>query len=255
MDTRTQRSPLGSPVNAPNGPSTARGRAVHGILAAGQDRSGGWSPPSALGNADSGKSCNPSDMNRWGVVALAYALLGTMAVALAIFWRHTSPWVHPAPWLSLADRPSREGFSLVLGVALGGLVVFATRLLVGRVEFARRLHSELRPLARSMSSSDICLLAIFSALGEELLFRGLLQPWLGLLAQAAIFGGLHQVGGPSRWVWMSWSVPSLRMPWSMESTCSFSSATIRGRLSVEWVVCSGSRASPASAYHRGLAFF
>ena len=189
---------------AANGPSTASRRAFRGGLPR-QDRACGFSPLRPLGNAERGKSCNPWDMNRWGVVALAYALLGTMAVALAFFWRHTSPWVHPAPWLSLADGAPREGFSLVLGVALGGLVVVATRLLVGRVEFARRLHSELRPLARSMSSTDICLLAIFSALGEELLFRGLLQPWLGLFAQAAIFGGLHQVGGPSRWVWMSWA--------------------------------------------------
>jgi membrane protease YdiL (CAAX protease family) len=56
-----------------------------------------------------------------------------------------------------------------------------------------------------MSAATVVYLAATSALGEELLFRGLLEPWVGLLPQAIVFGFLHQVGGPSRWVWMGWA--------------------------------------------------
>lgn len=86
---------------------------------------------------------------------------------------------------------------------MAGLVVVATRVLVGRVPFVTRFHSELRPLTHMMSNGGIVALAASSALGEELLFRGLLQPWIGLILQALIFGSLHQIRGPSRWVWLA----------------------------------------------------
>ena len=84
-------------------------------------------------------------------------------------------------------------------------MVVSTRVMVQRFEWARRLHRELRPFARSMSLTGIVVLALLSAFGEELLFRGLLQPWLGLVPQALLFGFLHQVRGPSRWVWAAWA--------------------------------------------------
>jgi hypothetical protein len=56
-----------------------------------------------------------------------------------------------------------------------------------------------------LSLGDIAALALLSAIGEELLFRGLLQPLVGLLAQAVIFGLVHQIPGRSRWVWALWA--------------------------------------------------
>ena len=56
-----------------------------------------------------------------------------------------------------------------------------------------------------MSTSSIGLVAVLSSLGEELLFRGLLQPGVGLVAQALLFGAAHQMPGPSRWVWVAWA--------------------------------------------------
>jgi membrane protease YdiL (CAAX protease family) len=48
-------------------------------------------------------------------------------------------------------------------------------------------------------------LAVLSSTGEELLFRGLAQPYLGLILQALVFGLLHQMPGPSRWIWVTWA--------------------------------------------------
>lgn len=141
---------------------------------------------------------------RWPLVGIAYILIG-IAASLVAWWRGVPVWTHPRPWVVLDFGLERSVYSGLVGVAIAGLVVMITRALVGRVAFATKLHAELRPLARSMSTTTVVYLALTSAFGEELLFRGLLEPWVGLVPQALVFGLLHQVGGPSRWVWMGWA--------------------------------------------------
>jgi uncharacterized protein len=143
-------------------------------------------------------------MIRWGRFAAAYAALAVVATGLAITWRDGSPLSHPSPWLTLSPRMS-HGYSLLLGVAFAAAIVLSTRMMVPRFAWARRLHSELRPIARGVSTVGVLVLAALSALGEELLFRCLLQPWLGLFVQALVFGVVHQIRGPSRWVWVAWA--------------------------------------------------
>jgi membrane protease YdiL (CAAX protease family) len=144
-------------------------------------------------------------MSRWGIVAIAYTLLGTFAVWLAENVRGHNAFLLKNPWLLFESPWGAHGFSFLLGLAVGGLVVFATKGMVRRFSFAKRLHEELRPLALGLSSKMVLVLAITSAFGEELFFRGLLQPWIGLWFQALVFGFLHQTGGSSRWVWMVWA--------------------------------------------------
>jgi membrane protease YdiL (CAAX protease family) len=60
-------------------------------------------------------------------------------------------------------------------------------------------------VARPLGPLAIVALASASSLGEELFFRGWLQPLVGVVAQAAIFGAAHQVRGPGRWVWIGWA--------------------------------------------------
>lgn len=131
-------------------------------------------------------------------------LLATLATALALALRDGLPWVHPSPWLSL--RPGVGlALSAVLGLALAVAVIATTRVAVARFRWARRLHRELRPVARDLSLSHILLLAGLSSLGEELLFRGLVTPLAGVLLSAVVFGLAHQIKGPSRWVWAGWA--------------------------------------------------
>jgi uncharacterized protein len=59
--------------------------------------------------------------------------------------------------------------------------------------------------ARDLSLGHILLLAGLSSLGEELLFRGLLAPSIGVAMSAVLFGLAHQIAGPSRWVWVGWA--------------------------------------------------
>lgn len=144
-------------------------------------------------------------MLRWGRVAVAYLAASASAVAVSAVWRGTSPFSYAEPWLVLPDAESHL-LSIGIGVALGVLVACSTRLFVTRFAWARNLHRELRPVARDLSGSGIAAVAAFSAVGEELWFRGLLQAWLGLWLQALAFGIVHsQLRGPSRWAWVSWA--------------------------------------------------
>jgi uncharacterized protein len=141
-------------------------------------------------------------MIRWGRFAGAYALVG--GVALALIWPRGAPLMHPERRLVL-DAASAHWLSLGIGLLFGAVVVAASRMTVQRFEWARRLHLELRPLALGLPPTGIIVLALLSSAGEELLFRGLFQPWMGLWPQAMIFGLLHQLPGPSRWIWVSWA--------------------------------------------------
>jgi membrane protease YdiL (CAAX protease family) len=144
-------------------------------------------------------------MLKWQTVAVAYALLGSLASGLAVALRNGSPFSHPAPWLVL-DGPVRAGLSLVLGLALAVLLVASTRIAVERWQWARRLHADLRPVAKNLTLPSIVIIATLSSLGEELFFRGFLTPFTGgIFIQAILFGLAHQVSGPSRWVWVTWA--------------------------------------------------
>jgi hypothetical protein len=64
-------------------------------------------------------------MLKWQTVAVAYALLGSLAAGLAVALRDGSPFSHPAPWLNL-DGSLRIGSSLLLGLALAVVIVVST---------------------------------------------------------------------------------------------------------------------------------
>ena len=151
-------------------------------------------------------------MIRWGRFAGAYALMG--GVALALIWARGTPLLHPQPTRHLSwryldefvlDDGSAHVCSLAAGLGFGLIVVALSRFSVQRFVWARRLHRELRPFACGLDTTGIVALALLSAAGEELLFRGLLQPWMGLWPQALLFGLVHQMPGPSRWIWVSWA--------------------------------------------------
>ena len=81
--------------------------------------------------------------------------------------------------------------SPLIGLAVALAVVFLSRFVVHRFEWARRLHTDFRSLLGPLSGREILILAVASAVGEELLFRGALQPMIGIWPQAVIFALLH----------------------------------------------------------------
>ena len=139
-------------------------------------------------------------MLRWQTVAVAYALLGSLAFALAAVAHHGSPFSHPSPWLAL-DPAVRWGTSIVAGLVLALVLVSSTRLAVRRWKWAQKLHADLRPVARNLGASTVVAVAVLSGLGEELFFRGFLSVTIGIWLSSIAFGLLHQVRGTGRFGW------------------------------------------------------
>jgi hypothetical protein len=142
-------------------------------------------------------------MGRWGVILGVYGLLSLLAGAGAAVL-HGDPFVHPEPWLELTPLAA-HGYSGIVGLTFGLLVALGTRLAVGRLTWATTLHEELRPLARGLSPLGVLAAAALSSLGEELLFRSVLAPLIGLVPQALLFGVAHQLPGRARFTWVFWA--------------------------------------------------
>ncbi len=146
------------------------------------------------------RGVNPAAL-RLGV---GYLLLATLASALALALRDGVPWEHPSPWIN-ADPVTGMLTSALLGIMLSILLIAGTRVAAARFSAVRQLEDDLRPMARALSPGEILVVAGLSSLGEELLFRGLLVPWMGILASSVVFGLVHQISGRSRWVWVGWA--------------------------------------------------
>ncbi len=142
-------------------------------------------------------------MARWGTAA-AYVLLTLVILGVGALWPWRFPLIHPAPWLDL-DPWTSHAYSGCIGLAFGGLVVVLTPPLVTHSTWVRDLHRDLRPIARAMSPRALLVVGPASGFVEEILFRGLLQPAVGLGPQALIFGAVHYLPGRSRWVWAIWA--------------------------------------------------
>jgi uncharacterized protein len=86
-----------------------------------------------------------------------------------------------------------------LGLGVGVILVWLSRLLTSRFVWASGLAQELRSVVGELGRSEALIVALLSGVGEEVLFRGVLQPLVGLWLSAAVFGALHL--GPSRRFW------------------------------------------------------
>jgi membrane protease YdiL (CAAX protease family) len=139
----------------------------------------------------------------WLLVGTSSALALVGAVA-SILMHGPNLFLHPKPILELSTW-MREGCSVAVAVGFALPVVFLSNIASKRTRWGRRLHQDLRPVALQLSPSMILAMAVLSGLGEELLFRSFLTPWVGVVPQAIVFGLVHQMPGPSRWVWVIWA--------------------------------------------------
>ncbi len=87
-------------------------------------------------------------------------------------------------------------WSLCIGAGVGLIMVALSRALSHHFDWAGRLTDEFRSLLGDLRARDALLIAALSSMAEELLFRALLQPALGLFVAAAVFGLMHV--GPNR---------------------------------------------------------
>jgi uncharacterized protein len=145
-------------------------------------------------------------MNRATVIVALYSALGVAAIAWG-WWRgdrniyeygeRNVVWLAASPFV---------------GLAFGLAMVFLSRLAVHSMEWARVLHREFHAVVHELSSKEIFLLAVSSALGEELFFRGAMLPALGLWASSVLFALMHV---RAQWRFLPWTVMSFIMGLAM----------------------------------------
>lgn len=137
------------------------------------------------------------------LILSAYVALGAGAAAVSAALGQ-DPLSMPG-WLGIGAAAPAALVSAGAGVCVGAVTVATTRVLVRRAPWARSLHEALRPAVKGAADGWLLALAAASAVGEEVLFRGLLVPMLGVVLPSIAFGALHQVRGPARWGWMAWA--------------------------------------------------
>jgi membrane protease YdiL (CAAX protease family) len=81
--------------------------------------------------------------------------------------------------------------SPLLGLAIALIVVALTRWVTAHTVWAKTLHRDFRELLGPLTTKEMIILAAASSIGEELLFRGTLMPWIGVWPQAVAFALLH----------------------------------------------------------------
>ena len=142
---------------------------------------------------------------RLETVGIVYILLGAAALGWGFLRGAPDIYHHPD---GLVRLPLQFGVpvGLLAGIALGMAASRMTRFSVKRYAWARGLHVEFRSLLGRLTDNDIIGYAAASALGEELFFRGALQPVVGLVWSSLIFGLLH-IGPARRFV--PWTLQAL----------------------------------------------
>jgi membrane protease YdiL (CAAX protease family) len=153
-----------------------------------------------LGASEEGAS--PGGARRIGTVLVAYAGVGAAAAAIA--WTFGRDPLSCDAWLGTQGAAGAL-VSLGVGVCIGSMTVVASRAMVRRTAWARALHAALRPAVVGAGDASIAAMAVASAAAEEVLFRGLLVPIVGVVLSAILFGALHQLRGRARWGWMAWA--------------------------------------------------
>ncbi|MDD5309192.1 MAG: CPBP family intramembrane metalloprotease [Deltaproteobacteria bacterium] len=133
---------------------------------------------------------------RLKTAALIYGLLAAAAVAWGFLRDNPDIYHHPASLLG-SHLPLPAGVILggAAGVTFGLGIAWMTRFSVYRFRWARTLHVEFRGLLGPLTGADILAYAVFSSIGEELFFRGAMQPVLGIVPASLIFGLLHVAPG------------------------------------------------------------
>lgn len=130
-------------------------------------------------------------------VIVFYTLMGAIACAIAWARRGQLPIVLPDRELASALTSASVG----LGVAF--VVHGISELLERLFEWARTLRAGMQRMIGELTLGRAAIYAFFSAVGEELLFRGLLLSEFGLVTSSVLFGAMHI--GPDR-SYLPWTI-------------------------------------------------
>jgi membrane protease YdiL (CAAX protease family) len=139
-----------------------------------------------------GSSGNPEGkgLQRPSIVRLALLFYGALG-AVALLWAFLagrSIWFASADAAAAGGNPLRDAG---VGALAGALVVGISRLVTRHTGWGDALARTLAAALGRLSLVECVLLAAVSGVAEEALFRGALQPQVGLLAASVLFAAAH----------------------------------------------------------------
>jgi membrane protease YdiL (CAAX protease family) len=136
--------------------------------------------------------------DRQTVVRLAILVEGGLIVlAMLLGWLLRQPPLEKLRWDSLDAL-----YGLLATLPLLVLFLVLTRWPVGPLRRIKEFSDEvIRPLLAPCSLVDLVGISVLAGLGEEMVFRGVLQgvlsrwftPWLGIILASVLFGLLHAI--------------------------------------------------------------
>jgi membrane protease YdiL (CAAX protease family) len=118
-------------------------------------------------------------------------------------------------WL-LLDRSttllplSGSGFSILWGIGLGGAITLASSIAYHFwADYRQSADYYLALILKPLALPDLIWLGLLPGMSEELLFRGVMLPaiglnWFGLLISSLCFGVLHY-SGSQHWAYVIWA--------------------------------------------------
>lgn len=105
--------------------------------------------------------------------------------------------------VNLMDRwtgPEHIGLQLLWGVPVGLVAAFIAQFIVSR-NFMTGVRLRYERMFRNLrlNWSEIIFISLCAGVGEELLFRGVLQPLLGIILTSILFVAIHGYLNPKDW--------------------------------------------------------
>jgi membrane protease YdiL (CAAX protease family) len=122
-------------------------------------------------------------MSRTAFLRLEW-LLSLALVVLSVGWALVRD-------LSLLDRLLPTPASVALGMTAGAALWGTIPLLLRSAAMRRVWDEVLQPFSRALATRDLVAIALLSGISEELFFRGILLPEIGLALSSLGFGALH----------------------------------------------------------------
>ena len=132
-------------------------------------------------------------ISRKGFLRLEWGL-SLAIIAFALAWATVRGLPLAGPWQATPR-------AVAAGAATGAALWLAIPLLFRIPDMRRVFDTVLVPFSRTLEPADIITIALLSGVSEELLFRGVLLPEIGLIGSSVLFGLLHALN----WTYAAWA--------------------------------------------------
>lgn len=127
---------------------------------------------------------------------------------ISIFWIYLSPKDNILIYFKFNFLVFIEGALTGIGLAISGYGFYKISLKVKSLSHVVELfETVLSPVFKKLKIVDMVLLSFISGFCEEILFRGLLLPKLGIIVSSVCFGIVHMPGSKF-WIYTIWAIGS-----------------------------------------------